>query len=89
MPVVCALLRFLSIAGRIVIFLALVVGLLVVWPLVYAVVSIDSLTTRLRNSSKRSARPAGLPHGSCDSLSDDFIASIVTSHDSSERDHRK
>ena len=53
MRVVCALLSSLSIAGRIVIFLGLVVGLLVLWPLIYAVVSIDSLTTRLRNNSKR------------------------------------
>lgn len=53
MQAACGLLSLLSIVGRIVIFLVLAVGLLVVLPLILAVQSIDSLTTRLRSNSKR------------------------------------
>lgn len=85
MKAVCALLLCLSIVGRIAIFLVLAVGLLVLW----LALAIVSLTTKLRNILRRSKRPAGLPHGSCGSLSDEYIASIVTSRDSSEHDQQK
>lgn len=53
MKVVYGTLSLLSIVGRTAIFLGLVLGLLALSPLIFLVAVIDSLRTKLRNSSPR------------------------------------